>query len=41
MMQALPTDLSIEERVLEMQIEYVLESEEGMLQADSKPKPST
>ena len=32
-MQALPTDLSIEERVLEMQVEYVLEeSGEGMLQ---------
>ena len=28
-MQALPTELSIEERVLEMQVEYVLESGEG------------
>ena len=32
-MQALPTELSIEERVLEMQVEYVLESGEGV-QAD-------
>lgn len=29
-MQALPTDLSIEERVLEMQVEYLLESGEGV-----------